>query len=299
MPYVAMLFLVPDSLASPEKGRHLLERFMASFPRHIPEKYGDIEPLEHVFDEGDLGRTLQNWGTWAFVAEHRSRPWSLINIQPYLNVPHRPHRGVSIHLELEEITDTNIRPVCDFVYDISNAFGAVYSSAQMSPRRLDVVRGIVASPQEHTSVHKMIKWTQTVRLRRFIMNLFWLTVFGPAYVDLFGRDRILAAPAYNVQLLPYGGIGMQLTTRIEDTEESKQDFETTRRLVQQHLDSNAFYDKDLPQDHVYSTPDFGIPKDWPANRKAWREKGMAELAAGEGPAHDALKSVLPPHRRSK
>jgi len=297
MPLAAASILVPDSLSSPEQGRYFLNRFVTAFPRHIPERCGDVEPLENVFDEGDLDHTLQQWGTWGFLADRRTPPWSLIMVGAYVNVTHSPHRRLSIDLELEEPTDANVRALRDFVHDVSNAFGAVYAAAHISPKPLKISRGCVANPQEHASIFRMSKWSHTGRLRKFIMNLSWLTIFGPPYVELFGRDRILAAPACQVQSLPYGGIGVQLTPRIDDTEESNRDFETTRGLVQQHLDSNAFYYKSLPQDHVYNAPDFGIPKDWPDGRRAWREKGMAELAAGKGPAYDALMNAFRPSRR--
>jgi hypothetical protein len=40
--------------------------------------------------------------------------------------------------------------------------------------------------------------------------LAWLTLFGPEYVRQIGLDRILSAPAWRVDILPYGGVAVTL-----------------------------------------------------------------------------------------
>jgi hypothetical protein len=50
----------------------------------------------------------------------------------------------------------------------------------------------------------------SIKLRtKYIPDVYWLTFFGPPYVKLFGRERLLSAPAYKVEELSYGGISLQ------------------------------------------------------------------------------------------
>lgn len=46
---------------------------------------------------------------------------------------------------------------------------------------------------------------------RRIPAIGWQTIFGPAYVERYGRDFLLAIPGYLAQLLPDGGVFHQLT----------------------------------------------------------------------------------------
>jgi hypothetical protein len=286
--YIVMTFLVPRPLDSRDQGRFLLERFIARFPDHIPQKCGNDEPLKHVFDERSLDHVLQLWGAWHFIAERGTHPWSLINVGAALRSPYTPLRSIGVHLAFDDNRDSNNSAVRQFVYEVSDGFKAVYASVHISP-----VPYNKTDPTRHTSIYKMIKYVQTKRLNKHIMHLFWLTVFGPQYVDLFGKDKLLSTPASAVHQLPYGGIGVELTSGIENTPESEQEFILARDSAERHLDSNAFYDKFLPVDHIYNTPDFGIPDDIGIGR---RERSMKAIVKGQ-PAYEALMDVLDPRRR--
>jgi hypothetical protein len=79
-------------------------------------------------------------------------------------------------------------------------------------------------------------------------------------------------------------LALQLTGAIDEDPESCRSFDAARAAAKRHLGSNAFYDKSLPKDHVYNAPDFGVPKDHPADR---RKRFLAAMS--EGPvAYDAI-----------
>jgi len=52
-------------------------------------------------------------------------------------------------------------------------------------------------------------------IQQCIPDVYWLTVFGPPYVRLFGRDKLLAAPVYKAAALTDGIVILQLMGNLE------------------------------------------------------------------------------------
>ncbi|NVB37055.1 hypothetical protein G6O69_04380 [Pseudenhygromyxa sp. WMMC2535] len=97
-------------------------------------------------------------------------------------------------------------------------------------------------------------WT-THTLRKYIPNIHWGMVFGKPYIDFFGRDRILSAPAHFVQEAPSGQILLQLTSSLFDLEHDYEHVHKTRERVKEHLGADAFY---KPRRPTYHAPRFEI-----------------------------------------
>ncbi|PNK59550.1 hypothetical protein [Psychrobacter sp. FDAARGOS_221] len=81
-------------------------------------------------------------------------------------------------------------------------------------------------------------------LRHWLDDIYWGTVFGDAYVRLFGMDKILSAPVYKVEQLSDDTVYLQLTENITDSYEKFEEFQKIRQAVKNHLDPMAFYQKD-------------------------------------------------------
>jgi hypothetical protein len=69
----------------------------------------------------------------------------------------------------------------------------------------------------------------TGQLQRYLGDLYWATVFGPRYVDLIGRDRLLASPAYETRELEYGGVYVQVTKDMLDPKRRPAEFDEARQ----------------------------------------------------------------------
>jgi cytochrome P450 len=67
-------------------------------------------------------------------------------------------------------------------------------------------------------------------------------VFGPPYVKLFGRERLLSAPVANVRELAPDTIRLQLTEDVAAVSDDPEAFEEARERVQRHLGKEAFFD---------------------------------------------------------
>jgi hypothetical protein len=81
----------------------------------------------------------------------------------------------------------------------------------------------------------------SLNLHRSIPDVYWTTVFGSPYVEIFTRERLLSAPAYHVQELANGAVLLQLTERIGDIATNPIAFEDVRQAVRTHLGEDAFF----------------------------------------------------------
>jgi hypothetical protein len=79
-------------------------------------------------------------------------------------------------------------------------------------------------------------------LRHWLPALSWATVFGDAYVRMFGMERLLSAPAFKVEQLSESAVYMQLTPSLSDLEGNYEEFHSIRLRVQAHLGDEAFFD---------------------------------------------------------
>lgn len=79
-------------------------------------------------------------------------------------------------------------------------------------------------------------------LRHWLSDLPWAVVFGEAYVRLFGLERILSAPAYEVRQVADNAVYLQVSPKIEDVLADYEGFDRVRQSVKEHLGRDAFFD---------------------------------------------------------
>lgn len=108
-------------------------------------------------------------------------------------------------------------------------------------------------------------------LRHWLPDVFWGTVFGPAYVRLFGKERLLSAPAYLVEDIGPEMVYVQLTEKLADAANHSEALQLAREAFKMHFDNNAFfisgrgYDRLQrgPVGDVFNVPDFKLNEDTP------------------------------------
>lgn len=93
-----------------------------------------------------------------------------------------------------------------------------------------------------------------MRLRKYLPNLYSCQVFGKSYVDLFGMDKLLSAPAPVVKKISDSQVYLQLNKDLDDI--SYEELETNRTLVKKHLGADAFFQIEKGRDYKYKVPNF-------------------------------------------
>jgi hypothetical protein len=96
----------------------------------------------------------------------------------------------------------------------------------------------------------------TQDLVRFLPDVYWGTLFGSAYIELFGRERLLSAPCFKAEEVSPQLIYLQMTEKLSDCLKKPDEVDAVRARVRAHLDCNAIFDPALPSDHEYAVPDF-------------------------------------------
>ena len=96
----------------------------------------------------------------------------------------------------------------------------------------------------------------TRTLSKCMPDIFWTTVFGRPYVELFSRERLLSCPAHRTKELDNGSIVVQLTPELKDMAAEEAAFERVRQDARNHLNNDAFFDPDKGLDYQYRVPEF-------------------------------------------
>lgn len=271
---LSSIILVPRPLTSKREGQTFLESYIRHFPRQLPQKFGEVEPLRKKFDAAGLESALSAWGQFAFIAERRNPG---MQFQILFAHPSRKPAHASISVIRFQAEDENaVSRFEDFVCDVATTFEADLAVAHIltrteledrvnapeSGRRIDV-------PLLRTRVERegfaRVLWGMTVlqnhslKIRQGLPGLYWLTVFGRPYINLFGYDRLLETPAKAVQELSNGSVKIKLTNFLRDDKESWQEFRQVRERCKDHLGRRAFLDHSARHVGDYQVPQFQFP----------------------------------------
>ena len=108
-------------------------------------------------------------------------------------------------------------------------------------------------------------------LRHWLPDMTWATVFGPAYIRLFGKDNLLSAPACHVEDLGPEHVFIQLTASLDDLFEKFDEVMEAREAVKQHLGYDCFFQAGKAYNwmqepeqagKVFRTPEFYMHDDY-------------------------------------
>lgn len=94
-------------------------------------------------------------------------------------------------------------------------------------------------------------------LRHWLPDVFWATVFGPAYVKLFGKENLLNAPAAVAQEIGENMIYIQLTDKLSDAVDHPEELNEVRKTFKKSQSVDAFYREDCGFD-CHDILDLGI-----------------------------------------
>ena len=272
---LACTLLIPSIFNSKADGQRFLNLFVDCLAGHLPDRCGRNEPLKKEFKADSLGDALEEWGPRDFIAE-RMNPHLLMQIifaSESLPVP----RHTFIHLHHFEAAEwADVIALREFLvqavamFDADLVVGHILTRAELS-ERISYLRIQPGSNPEYmlrkaekqgvaaTLDGMTIMQYNTQNLKINLPDLPWLTIFGPPYAVMFGRERIETTPAHEVRALSNGSILLNVTHDIPDTPDGWASFKAARDRCKLHLDCKAFFDPKAPRGYVYRVPEFRFP----------------------------------------
>jgi len=242
------------SLVPVSEGVDFLRMISDLAPELEPQSYGNYEPLRRKFDPQQAGAAaLESW-RWPFLWK-RSKPsfeggvWQDIGPQPehaWITISGRKAGADEDHL-ISFLTAASVRFDADFAL--------VHMLTEKEILRLTengTVMFLRAGAKEpHLSLTPK-------RLYRCIPDVYWGTVLGPAYLEHFGRDKVLSSPAPIVRKLGANHVYIQLSQELSDLQYRWDEVESVRQAVKLHLNQDSFFDPEKGFDYTYNVPEFRL-----------------------------------------
>jgi hypothetical protein len=234
-----------------------------------PEKCDVYEPIKEIFDPEDLAEPA-SWLSqpWGRVMIKKRRPFCYEGFienkrHPAIwvgdsKVPKpRPPDPVfltelCLWLDVKVLkvlgADAIIQFFIDFYLQIGGEYG--YLAADEDHH----LKNYRAVPIDIGISHRF----EGDNLEKCLPGIFWVNIFGGAYVDWFGKQKLAKTPCFRHHELPDGSHYIQVAENVmyyKDPDGVEQD-----NRILQHLGPDVFYDIKDP-DKICRVPDFRKPGD--------------------------------------
>jgi len=246
--------LTPEPLDRREDGAALFKLWFDIAPGFFPDRAGAYEPLRHKITPDTVDACLDDWQLGYFT-KRVSQPKSTSSILMQYG-PHRRHGtwkiNIKDHRKFDQPAFDNLMRECISRFRVH--FGFIHI-----PTLIDIERGrldgtVVFLDPGKKKINLFVPIIKIIK--DFVPNLYFMTVFGDHYINLFTREKLLATPAYKALSLPTGEISIQLTANVLDCVTDEVKFEKKRRTAREFLNSNVFFDTENNLEHSYNIPAF-------------------------------------------
>ncbi|WP_338510320.1 hypothetical protein [Burkholderia gladioli] len=256
----------PLSLRKPGDFLDAVRTYCSLLPSIAPEKWGWWEPLDRKFDLIEFERLMATMGQcdtvfWKRSLQPRSEGAFLVRWSSKSKRLRDTHAKINLTVECRQIDQgdlinwfqiATVRSKGHFAFmdtltDVYRDFGIASESAPYGDRFM-------------MSTHV---------LRHWLPDVFWANVFGPPYVKLFGKERLLSAPVSVAKELAGDMVYLQLTDSIGDVAVDPLALRNCRDRVKRHLNIDAFFDVNRKYDRsekgpvgdVFVAPEFNLDFD--------------------------------------
>lgn len=245
--------LSPLPLNRHQDARKLFELWADKASHFLPNRWGLHDPLRHHFSLEALDEAIRTWELGYYVKRTASPRLSGSISMQY--GPHRDHATWSIRLK--NVKDFEQPAFCELLECAAVAFstdlGFIHKITDAEVLRGRANDSISFLDAAHTDKHLYVV---THDLRKFLPDIYWMTVFGKPYVELFSRERLLSCPAHRVKELENSSIVIQLTPELKDIMYEEAAFERMRQEARDHLNNDAFFDPVKGLAYRYRVPEF-------------------------------------------
>jgi hypothetical protein len=263
---VCVNILSPLTLEAPSDFIHTVQTFCASVPQLMPGKWGWSEPLDRNFDVEDIDALIPENGicqTIYWQRKDRPKAEGSLAVRWRSQSPkvRDTHSNISFTVQMGQVDQSALVNYLKAASLRSKADLALLDTLTEPYRNFAIESGSAPYGERFMVV--------THLLRHWLPDVFWATVFGPPYVQLLGKERLLGAPAYVVEEIGPDMIYVQLTESLAGALEDSAGLQSQRKLFKEHFLSNAFfisgqgYDRLQrgPVGDVFAVPTFVLAED--------------------------------------
>lgn len=253
MAVVFLNVLASQTLADEKDGAKILATLCEVAPHLAPQRYGNHEPLRDEFDLSNVQRSLGIWESPPFLWKRERPHFSGSIFTATGKVPQ--HAVLALSGGSSKYASEAVDLIQHWSSGVTADFGFVHVLSEKDIRT--GMRAGVVSPLDARRTRFTMLVTTHI-LRKYVPDVYWATVFGPAYVRHFGKERLMSAPAPIVRELERDMVYMQMSHDLNDMTVDASYVETVRAQVKAHLGDSSFFSEDLGADHGYSIPEFSL-----------------------------------------
>ncbi len=191
------------SLRSQKEGRIVFDLWKEHLPELLPDKYGHWEPIDRPFDSFEA--VLNDW-QWPFLSA-KKKPSIAGSIWMRKGANQRLHSTLIFDLENKAATQGQL---LGFLQAVSVSIRADFACLHtLTADEIDRGRrnGTITALNRKGTKFSFLLASKDLQKR--IPDLYWMTVFGKPYVEMFGEEKLLSAPAFRSDRLSNGLIALQ------------------------------------------------------------------------------------------
>lgn len=240
--------LLMPSFENPDHFANLIDEFLEHLPAYRPDIWGTEEPLNLKFDSIQRRFFLRR-GIPDIMWRRHGRMDGEGRFQRAVRAIQGDQHAFS-WLSVSSFEAVEVEEIIAYLQFLAVTFGAEYAFCDtLNDRYKSTAARNGFAPHGLMDVF-------THKLRRWLPDIAWAQIFGPAYVELFGIDKLLSSPAHVVKRLGEKSVYIQLTPSLFDVRDDFDRVSRVRHAVKRHLDNNIFFDPHNARGHVYRVPVF-------------------------------------------
>lgn len=218
--------LMPHSMSDSESGAQILQLLVRTAPDLSPEFYGNFEPVRKPF------RTVEEAiALWQPPFLWKRKTGVRVDGAIWFGNPGNHSALYMTVTGRHQATDQAVTLVRADTAPLTVDFAYVHLLTELETK----------PPKASYDMWYPIDIGVTSHdLRKGIPNLCWAMVFGPPYVRMIGREKLMSAPCFTVKELSGERFYLQITPNLEDVREDFNGFEVSRQRLKAHLGEEFF-----------------------------------------------------------
>lgn len=220
-------------------------------PEYMPMKWGWSEPLKHVFESGhpeyllDKGKCDNVW--WRRTGKNKADGSWMKRWKSSVDYLGDTHASITASVYTSFLQHKLLTYLKAASQQLDADFGLIDSIAEpYFDFALASQLTKWANKEKPTTWHIFVT---THMLRHWLPDMPWAVVFGPAYVRMFGKEKLMSTPAFCVEDLGKEMVFIQLTPQMDDIHEQFEMVMAARAKAKRHLGEDAFFRTELAYDY--------------------------------------------------